>query len=142
MTFFLKFVLFKSARLNFRQSCRNILFRINNLYFQDTCKSLTPSFSRRSTGITPTEADLDTPDKVDEMGELLGLSPVSTPKSSKSDPLTKLSGSSTSLLVPDVPVYRVPPKPKPPTSPKPDKVARLTKVGYYTAFNYLFESGP
>lgn len=80
--------------------------------------------ARRSTGITPTEADLDTPDKVDEVG----LSPISTPKSSKSerDPLTKMSGA-TSLLVPDIPVYRVPAKPKPPTSPKPDKVARLTK---------------
>jgi hypothetical protein len=86
-----------------------------------------PKPRRRSTGITPTEADLDTPDKVDEMGELLGLSPVSTPKSSKSDPLTKVS-SPTSLLVPDVPVYRVPPKPKPPTSPKPDKITRLNKV--------------
>ena len=89
---------------------------------------------RRSTGITPTEADLDTPDKVDEVG----LSPISTPKSSKSerDPLTKMSGA-TSLLVPDIPVYRVPAKPKPPTSPKPDKVARLTKVWIRISF-YLF----
>ena len=64
--------------------------------------------TRRSTGITPTEADLDTPDKIEEMGKILGTNTVAD---QLSDPL---------LSVPTTHVYTVPP-------PSPDLINKLTK---------------
>ena len=97
---------------------------------------------RRSTGIMPSEADLDTPDKVSEMGGLLGITTpdsrapallMSPPNgtSRSSDPLSKLALPGASLLVPEAHVYKLPAKKSVSAPARQDRLTKLSKVCTY-----------